>query len=83
MTLGNQRGTLVRGADGTLYEVSGGSSKPTPADREAVRTTDADAVNQDPLGISDYAASRPTIDPGDYVAPRPMVDPGEAVTGSA
>ena len=68
MAVANQAGALVRGADGVLYDVSGGTCEPVPAKGNEAPTAGTKVENQVFTGSSDYAASSPYVDPGDLAA---------------
>ena len=69
--------TLVRGADGVLYEVSDDGSKPIPAIMDDAIASDATPSDRVMAGHSDHLAARTMIDPGDYEAARIRIDPGD------
>ena len=77
MALNDQHATLVRGADGILYEVSGRTGEAFPAKRKEVSATGTKIVGPSQNGSSDHAASRIFIDPGDHAASRIFIDPGD------
>ena len=66
--------TLVRGADGVLYEVSDAASKPVPAITDDAFAGDATPSERVVAGHSDHAAARIVIDPGDHEASRIMIE---------
>ncbi len=77
MPLDDRIDTLVRGADGVLYEVSDEASKPVPAIMDDAFASDAKPSDRGMAGPSDHIAARVMIDPGDHEASRVMIDPGD------
>lgn len=73
----NQHGTLVRGADGVLYDVSDHASKPIAAILEDASASDANSAGPITANFSDHAAARIVIEPGDHEASRIVIDPGD------
>ncbi len=69
--------TLVRGADGVLYEVSDDASKPIPAIMDDAFASDAKPSDRVMAGHSDHIAARVLIDPGDHASARVLIDPGD------
>ncbi len=73
----NRHSTLVRGADGVLYEVSDDASKPVPTIPDEAPTSGTEPSDRVMAGHSDHIAARIMIDPGDHEASRIMIDPGD------
>ena len=73
----NRHSTLVRGADGVLYEVTDDASKPVPSILDEVSASSTESAAHIATGLSDYAAARIHIDPGDHEAARIHIDPGD------
>ena len=69
--------TLVRGADGVLYEVSDDASKPVPTMLDEVSASSTESAGHIATGLSDHAAARIHIDPGDHAAARIRIEPGD------
>ena len=76
MPHGERNGTLVRGADGVLYDVSDDASNPIPAIMDDSFASDAKPADRVMAGHSDHIAARIVIDPGDHEASRIVIDPG-------
>ena len=70
MALNDQHPTLIRGADGVLYEVSVRICEALSAKRNEVSATSSKMVDPSQTGSSDHAAARVFIDPGDQFASR-------------
>ena len=68
---------LVRGADGTLYEVSDRAAAPVSARSIDEPVADAQTNDRRAVGLSDHAAARIQVDPGDHAAARIQIDPGD------
>ncbi len=68
--------TLVRGADGVLYEVSDDASKPVPTILNEVPASSTESAGRIAAGLSDHATARIRIDPGDHAASRIRIDAG-------
>ena len=93
MTLDNDHGAPVRGADGILYNVSARACVPVLAEEIKARDTDTefsgkkltDSRNPAPArqsdGADDHGAGRFVIDPGDHGAGRFVIDPGDHGAG--
>ena len=78
----NRHSTLVRGADGVLYEVSDDASKPVPMILDEVSASSTESAGRIAAGLSDHAAARIRIDPGDHAAARIRIDPGDYAAAS-
>ena len=76
-------GTLVRGADGHLYDVSASGGRPTQDPRRGSSPGDAQTGSLQAARSWDYAASRAVIDPGDHAASRAVIDPGDHAASRA
>ena len=95
MALVNDHGTLIRGADGVLYDVSARVCAPVPADQTEARNADTKVAGPNLIDLQnaapaqqaadpdDHGASRYVIDPGDHDAARYVIDPGDLGTGQA
>ena len=77
MPLDDRINTLVRGADGVLYEVSDDASKPISAVRDDAFASDATPSDRVMVGHSDHIAARVLIDPSDHASARVLIDPGD------
>ena len=77
MPHGERNGTLVRGADGVLYDVSARASDPIPAIPDEVSAGGTEPSERDLAGHSDHLAARVLIDPGDHAAASIRIDPGD------
>ena len=73
----DRHSTLVRGADGVLYEVSNDASKPVPTIPDEAPTSGTEPSDRVMAGHSDHIAARIMIDPGDHEAFRIQIDPGD------
>ncbi len=79
-----QRATLMRGADGLLYAVSGDSCEVLK--EELDQGTEAARAVEQPRrdGLhEDRSAARAHVDPGDRLSARAHVDPGDLLSARA
>ena len=77
MPLDDRINTLVRGADGVLYEVSDDASKPVPSTLDEVSASSTESAGRIAAGLSDHATACIRIDPGDHAAASIRIDPGD------
>ncbi len=73
----DRHSTLVRGADGVLYDVSARASNPVPTVLDEVSASSTESAGRIAAGLSDHAAASIRIDPGDHAAASIRIDPGD------